>query len=211
MKSIDIHALTEKEYQKLRNEVISKLKKRLTSKRFDHTLRVESTAIALAEKYSADTQKVGIAALLHDYAKNYSDDEKLMLCKKMAIPLTQHEKSNLDLVHSKLGAQIAIKKFHINDPEIIHAIMYHTTGRPHMSLTEKIIYIADYIELGRKSFPELIEVRKLAETNLNEAIVKKLLLTMHYLIEKEEYIDPITRETYEYYFDLHKTIQTNSN
>lgn len=204
MKLVQIEKLNDIEYDELRNKIIKRISKILTTKRFQHTLRVEDTAIYLARKFHGDVKKVSIAALLHDYAKNYSDDEKIALCHKMNIILTQHESSNLDLVHSKLGAEIAIKKYHIDDHDVIHAIMYHTTGRPHMTLTEKIIYIADYIEPGRKSFPELIEVRNSAEHDLDEAIVKKLILTIQFLIDKGQYIDPITQETYEYYVNLVK-------
>lgn len=202
MKLIQIEKLNDNEFNELRNKIIKRISKLLTTKRFQHTLRVEETAIHLATIFHGDPRKVSIAALLHDYAKNYSDDEKIALCHKLNITLTQHESTNLDLVHSKLGAEIAIKKYHIEDHDVIHAIMFHTTGRPHMTLTEKIIYLADYIEPGRKSFPELIEVRNLAERNLDEAIIKKLILTIQFLIDKGQYIDPITRETYEYYVDL---------
>lgn len=200
MKTILVEKLSDEEYIELRNKILKRINKLLTSKRYQHTLRVEETAIHLAKKFDGDVKKVSIAALLHDYAKNYSDDEKLALCHKLNLTLTQHETINLDLVHSKLGAEIAIKKYHIEDHEVIHAIMYHTTGRPHMTLTEKIIYIADYIEPGRKSFPELIHVRQAAENNLDDAILKKLVLTIQFLIDKGQYIDPITKETYEYYF-----------
>jgi len=205
MKITDINMLSADDYILLRKAILQKLKKRLTTKRFDHTLRVEETASTLAKRFSGNRRKVEIAALLHDYAKNYTDSEKLILCKKLHLELSNHEQNNLDLVHSKLGAELAREKFFIYDTDILDAIKYHTTGRPHMSLTEKIIFIADYIEPGRKMFDELAQVRQAAEVDLHSAIVKKLVLTIKYLIDRGQYIDPITRETYEYYFDLHTT------
>ena len=46
----------------------------------------------------------------------------------------------------KLGAYLAAKKYHIRDRGILSAITCHTTGKPQMSLLDKILYIADYIE-----------------------------------------------------------------
>ena len=94
---------------------------------------------------------------------------------------------------------MAMKKFHIQDRDIINAILNHTTGRPDMSELEKIIYIADYIEPGRKQAPNLAEIRRLAFHDLDMALVKILGDTLIYLKESGTEIDPMTQKTYEYY------------
>ncbi len=197
--------MEQQEYTLLRKKIIHRLKKKQSPKRFKHTLRVEKTGIELAEHYGADTIKVSLAALLHDYAKNDSTEKKERLCKKYSITLSELEHENMDLAHSKLGAAIAKGKYHIEDTEILHSILYHTTGRPHMSLIEKIIYIADFIEPGRKNFPGMTKVRQLAYVNIDYCLVKILLLSMNHLIDQGKAIDPITEQAYAYYYQHYNT------
>jgi len=195
--------LNRKEFKEFREIILHKVKKKLTSKRFEHTLRVEQTAVDLAKKHSGNIYDVAIAALLHDNAKNYPNEKKLELCKKYNVELSKAEKANVDLVHSKLGGVLAKHKYHIKNQEIINAIKYHTTGRPNMSITEKIIYIADFIEPGRKEFKGLITARKLADEDLDMALVKILMLTINHVIDRGQIIDAITEETYEFYYKLY--------
>ena len=176
-----------------------KMEKTLDPKRFEHTLGVTYTAAALAMCYQADINKAQVAGLLHDSAKCMDNDKKISICQKHNIQMNEIEKQNPFLLHAKVGSYIAMKKFGINDPDIINAILNHTTGRPGMSTLEKIIYIADYIEPGRKQAPNLTEVRKLAFQNLDDALLKILENTLSYLEESSEVIDPMTRKTYEYY------------
>ncbi len=189
-------------YKKNRRKLVSKMKRKLTNKRFNHSLNVEKVAIELSKIYGGNSQKVSIAAILHDNAKNYSDDKKMKLVKKYNIPLSMAEKSNIDLVHAKLGSVIANNKYKIYDKDILNAVKYHTTGRPNMSLTEKIIYIADFIEPDRKSFPGLEKVRKMAYNDLNATLVKILMLTINHVVNRGQIIDDITKKTYEYYYKI---------
>ena len=201
--------MSKKEYHELQEYILPKIKKRLTTKRYEHTLRVEKTAIELAKKHKANIYSVAIAALLHDNAKNYTNDKKLKLCHKYNIELSQAEQANIDLVHSKLGSVLAKEKYNIQDLDIINAIKYHTTGRPHMSITEKIIYIADFIEPGRKEFPGIVKARDLAYQDLDTALVKILMLTINHVVDRGQIIDPITEETYEYYYKLYSEKHTS--
>jgi predicted HD superfamily hydrolase involved in NAD metabolism len=195
--------LNKKQYNQLREIILVKLEKALTSKRYEHTLRVEETAMKLAKIYGENQYRVGLSALLHDNAKNYPDDKKAKLCKKYHIQLSKAEQENIDLVHSKLGGVLAREKYNIHDQDIIHGIMYHTTGRPNMSNLEKIIYIADFIEPGRKDFPGLSKVRDLAYKDLDLALIKILMLTMNHIMDRGGMIDKITEETYEFYYKIY--------
>ncbi len=175
------------------------MEKKLDAKRFEHTLGVAYTACALAMCYDVDINKAQTAGLLHDCAKCLSDEKRLEICEKHHIKMTEIEQRNPFLLHAKAGSYIAMKKFGVHDQDIINAILNHTTGRPGMSDLEKIIYIADYIEPGRKQAPNLKEVRKLAFENLDKALIKILEDTLSYLQESKNEIDPMTRETYNYY------------
>ena len=181
------------------------IKKRLTKERYRHSLGVAYTAIALAMKYNPDTsnsdfmKKAELAGLLHDCAKNMDNDKKIHICDKNNISYSSLEAENAFLLHGKVGAYIAKTKFGIEDEDILNAIIWHTTGRPGMSILEKIIFIADYIEPNRKTAPNLDEVRKLAFDNIDECLYKILDDSLNYLSKKNMPIDPMTEQTFQFY------------
>ena len=176
-----------------------KIKKLLDNERYQHTLGVAYTAASLAMRYREDPEKLFTAGLLHDLAKNIPNDEKYALCKKYKIALNDVEKKAPYLLHAKLGAYMAEHDFGIKDKDIINAIRYHTTGRAGMSLTEKIIFTADYIELNRNEAPNLTDIRELAFTDIDMAVKKILIDTLDYLSKGSRPVDPATKETYDYY------------
>ncbi|MBO5033831.1 MAG: bis(5'-nucleosyl)-tetraphosphatase (symmetrical) YqeK [Lachnospiraceae bacterium] len=181
------------------------LKKHLTKDRYHHTLGVAYTAVAMAMRYNPDTRnsnfikKAEIAGLLHDCAKCMDNDKKLKICDQNNIPYSEFEAEHPYLLHGKVGAYIAQVKFGINDDDILQAITWHTTGRPNMSLLEKIVFIADYIEPGRRPIPELDEIRQLAFIDIDRAMEKILLNTLKYLEMKGNPIDVMTQTTYDSY------------
>lgn len=180
------------------------MEKSLDAKRFEHTLGVAYTASALAMCYQVDINKAQTAGLLHDCAKCLSDEKKISICEKHNIQINSIEQRNPFLLHAKAGSYIAMKKFNIHDRDVINAILNHTTGRPGMSELEKIIYIADYIEPGRKQAPNLTEVRRLAFRDLDLALLKILGDTLDYLHSTGAEADPMTQKTYDYYAGLKK-------
>lgn len=185
---------------------IDKMKKKvqnhLDAERYEHTMGVMYTSAALAMCYQADMEKALVAGLLHDCAKCIPSDKKLKLCEKYNLEVTEAEKKNPGLLHAKLGAYIATSKYEIEDQEIIDAIEYHTTGRPNMTLLDKIVYIADYIEPNRNVAPNLAEVRKLAFVDIDECLFLILKDSLEYLKTKSEAIDPMTEQTYLYYKEV---------
>lgn len=181
------------------------LKKHLTKERYHHTLGVAYTATSLAMRYNPDTsnsdfvRKAELAGLLHDCAKCMENKKKIKVCNKNNIEYSSFEAENAYLLHGKVGAFIAQSKFGIDDKDILNAITWHTTGRPNMSLLEKIIYIADYIEPSRRPIPELDEIRKLAFEDIDMAMKKILSNTLKYLNQKNSPIDSMTQKTYDSY------------
>lgn len=177
------------------------LKKKLKRERYRHTLGVMYTAGAMAMRYDADIEICMLAGLLHDCGKFGSVKEQIKLCEDYRITLSDAEKAIPALIHAKLGAYLAKEEYGIENPLILDAILYHTTGRPQMSLTEKIIYLSDYIEPGRRPIPGLAEVRKLAFTDIDSAVCLCAKNTLNYLKEIRQPIDPMTQETYRFYRD----------
>ncbi|MBQ8946879.1 MAG: bis(5'-nucleosyl)-tetraphosphatase (symmetrical) YqeK [Lachnospiraceae bacterium] len=178
-----------------------KLEKALDPERYEHTLGVAVTSRMLARIYGADEASAYTAGLLHDCAKNLPHKEKLKMCEKEKLEVSEVEKANPGLLHAKVGAIVARDVYGISDPDILNAIRSHTTGRPEMSLLEKIIFTADYIEPGREERPGLTELRKEAFTDLDECVFHILDATLRYLGNTAKAIDPATRETFIYYSD----------
>ena len=175
------------------------MEKTLDHKRFEHTLGVAYTAAALAMRYDEDMIKAETAGMLHDCAKCMSNEKRLSICEKHNISVNEIERKNPFLLHAKVGSYIAMKKYNIHDRDTINAILNHTTGRPDMSLLEKIISVADYIEPGRKQAPNLAEIRKLAFIDLDKALFRILEDTLVHLHDEEGDIDSMTQKTYDFY------------
>lgn len=180
-------------------KIRKKMEKALDAKRFEHTLGVTYTASCLAMVYDVDVRDAQIAGLLHDCAKCIDNDKKIMICKKHNIHVNSIEEKNPFLLHAKVGSFLAMERYGVRNKDIINAILNHTTGRPGMTMLEKIIYIADYIEPCRKEAPNLPQIRKLAFRDLDRALLCVLEDTLQYLETIQGDIDPMTRKTYEYY------------
>ena len=185
-------------------EVTKAMAKLQSPKRFNHTLGVSYTAACLAMRYGENMENARMAGLLHDCAKSYSDDKQLKLCEKYHISITEVEQRNPFLLHGKLGCYLAAEKYGIENKDILNAIENHTTGRPEMSLLEKIVFVSDYIEPNRKDAPNLQSLRELAFIDLEEALYNILEQTLKYLEKNGRDIDPKTRITYEYYETIRK-------
>ena len=180
------------------------MEKTLDPKRYGHTLGVAYTAAALAMRYETSIKNAELAGLLHDCAKCMSDEKRISICEKHNITMNEIERRNPYLLHAKVGSYLAMEEYHVQDPDIIHAILNHTTGRPGMSLLEKIIFIADYIEPNRRQAPNLKEIRKLAFVDLDQAMFMVLGDILDYLESTGGETDPMTRKTYDYFARIRK-------
>lgn len=184
-------------------EIQEKLQKVLKKKRYQHTLGVRFTAQAMAMRFGEDVTKAGYAGVLHDCAKYFSAEEMLEECRKRKISCSEAEEAQPSLLHAKLGACFAREIYGITDEQVISAIRWHTTGKPGMMDFEKIIFIADYIEPGRKPLPRIEEIRRASFQNLDEAMYLILDNTLSYLKEGmskyKEVIDSYSIDAYEYY------------
>ncbi|NLS40429.1 HD domain-containing protein [Bacillus subtilis] len=177
-----------------REEALACVKQQLTEHRYIHTIGVMNTAIELAKRFGADSKKAETAAIFHDYAKFRPKEEMKQIIgrEKMPAHLLDH---NPELWHAPVGAYLVQREAGVQDEDILDAIRYHTSGRPGMTLLEKVIYVADYIEPNR-AFPGVDEVRKLAETDLNQALIQSIKNTMVFLMKKNQPVFPDTFLTY---------------
>lgn len=181
----------------------------LNKHRYEHTLGVACTAVCLAIRYGIDLYQAELAGLLHDCAKYCTNAQLLDECRTHHIDISDAELAEPSLLHAKVGALFADDVYHITDPEVLNAVRFHTTGRPDMTLLEKIIFTADYIEPGRDKAPRLKEIRQMAFEDLDYAVWMILEDTLSYLRVRSDSIDETTERTRRYYKELVKGSDDN--
>ncbi len=166
------------------------------AKRLAHIRGCEEEAARLARRWGADEGRMRRAAILHDCTKYLTVREHLDICEKYGVELCPLERSTDKLLHAKSGAALAKYVFGFGD--IYDAILYHTTARAGMSLEEKILYIADYMEPNR-AFPEVGELRRLAYTDLDAAVGMGTSLSVQEMVQRDKELHHDTRDAFEYY------------
>lgn len=164
---------------------------RIGEKRFLHSMRVMEEAKKLAVHYGADVLKAEIAGYYHDCAKIRDKNELLKVSKEYGLIFNYDLEGAPEIIHSFLGAIIANRDYGIDDEDILNAIKFHTTGRPNMSLLEKIVFVADIIE-PKRNFLGVEEIRELAYVNLDKAVYKGLDNIIKFLMKEDKFIALIT-------------------
>lgn len=176
----------------------AKLKKLLPRERFEHSLRVLNCALDLARRYNCDEEKASVAALLHDCGR-YAEGRKLLSeAKKYKIKIGAIERIEPKLLHAELGKKIARKVFDVKDSDILNAIKKHTLGSEKMSLLDKIVFVADHAESGRR-YKKVNFVRSAANKSLDLAIVLSTSSMIDSLNKEKLPISEQTVKTRNYY------------
>jgi predicted HD superfamily hydrolase involved in NAD metabolism len=176
------------------DKIMVKLEQSLDYKRFQHSVRVMNESDKLAAHYKLDAKKAKIAGLLHDCAKFQNNSEIINKLQKYGEKLDDIQKRAPKLLHGLLGYYVARDEYGISDLDILSAIYWHTTGRAGMTIFEKIIFVADYIEEGR-SFQGIDEARKLAYQDLNQCILVCTDATIRHVLSKGDLLHHYTVET----------------
>lgn len=170
------------------------LKEHLKPKRLKHTYGVAKTAKELAIRYGEDPDKAELAGLCHDMMRNISPEESAELVRRYGLP--EKLADNPNLAHGKIAANVLADVYGMRDADLLHAVMYHTTGRKGMSRLEKILYLADAIEPGR-DYPQVKQLRKAAEEDLDKACVLCMERSMEYVRSTGAPVDQDTIEACE--------------
>ncbi len=165
------------------------INKKLHPTRYNHTLAVLEVAIDMAERFDVNKEDTIVAALLHDYAKNFSDDEMLSQMNTYGIEKDTFTIDCINLAHGQVAAELVQHDFKIKNIDVINAIRNHTFARAGMSDLEKVIYLADMIEPSR-DFDGVEEIRTLAKINLDDALLLALNHTIGYLMSKNRPLHP---------------------
>lgn len=177
-----------------REELLNKVKKSVSERRYQHILGVEKAAVKIAKKNGYDCEKASIAALVHDYAKERSNEE---FKQKILDDNLDEDLLNWNnfIWHGVVGAEIIKEQLQITDEEILNAVRRHTVGAVEMTLLDKIIYVADFVEQGR-TFPDVEIARVLAYSDLNVAVGFEAKHTLEYLISSSSLVYPEAILTY---------------
>ena len=180
-----------------RDKMLYKLRKTLDAQRFEHTLGVEETARKMALMFGVSEEKASLAGLLHDCAKCMTLSQMVKAARHL--PLDPVMKESKALMHSVAGMCIAQTVYGVTDPEVLGAIRWHTTGRAGMTRLEKIIYLADMIEPHRKPYPGLEELREACLTDLDEALLMALRMSLDHVRQQGKTLHPDTMAALAYY------------
>lgn len=168
----------------------------IRAKRIAHVQGTEQEAVSLARRWGANEVHARRAAILHDCTKYLTLEEQLLLCEKYHVKLDDMERVAVKLLHSKTGAALAEHLFG-EEEEICQAICWHTTGKAGMSLLEKILYIADYMEPTR-DFEGVERLRKLAYQDLDAAVLLGTEMTIEEMVRYGNPIHPNTLAARDY-------------
>lgn len=171
-------------------------KKRLSAKRYQHTLNVRRMAVKLAKRWGADPEKAALAALLHDTAKELPREEMLQILKDNAIMAENAQNRPLPVWHGICAAILAQTQWGVEDEEVLSAIRCHTTGKPGMSLLDEIVFLADMTSAER-DYPEVDYLRKLEKEDIHRAMREALEMNLHWLEESGKPVDEETRAALE--------------
>lgn len=171
-------------------------KKRLSAKRYQHTLNVRRMAVKLAKRWGADPEKAALAALLHDTAKELPREEMLQILNDNAIMAENAQNRPSPVWHGICAAILAQTQWGVEDEEVLSAIRCHTTGKPGMSLLDEIVFLADMTSAER-DYPEVDYLRKLEKKDIHQAIQEALEMNLHWLEESGKPVDEETRAALE--------------
>lgn len=170
------------------------LKNRLSVKRYTHSVSVANTAARLAGMFNGDIERAYLAGLMHDYARELTEEELLELTAKHNLSTDGVELMQTSLLHGPVGAWLLEEEGLITDKQVLDAIRWHTTGHPDMDQLARIIYISDYIEPGR-NFPGVDLLRQITNKDLNLGVLAGLDHTLGFLVQRNHFIHPLSIAT----------------
>lgn len=194
------------------DEILRWLKKNLSNERYEHTLGVKDAAVFLAEKYEVDPKKAAIAGLLHDCAKCIPNEKLLDIINKKVKDIDQSELLNYKTFHAPVGQVLACEIFKITDSDILSAIRYHTLGRLNMTVFEKIIFLADKIEVNTRDKEYREKILNILDKfdkikpglGLDMALFECFSSTIKSLVDRRLAICPVTIDVYNWLLSIVK-------
>ena len=161
----------------------------------------EEMAVRLAGRYGADPHKAALAALLHDTAKEMPTARQLELLRQYPDLAGDTENRPTPVWHGVCAAILAQTRWGVTDPEILSAVACHTTGKPGMSLLDKILYLAD-MTCAERDFEGVEQLRRLEFEDIDRAMLAALEQSVGFVRHGGRPLDPMSAATLE---DIRKT------
>ncbi len=180
-------------------QILDRLRRTITERRFEHTLGVAGTAQRLAPRCGVEPMRARLAGLLHDCAKSMPLDQMRQLVIANLPDLDAAELETRAILHAPAGMVVARDEYGVRDPRILSAIRKHTVGDGHMSPMDALIFVSDFIEPGREPFPGLEKARRLAEKDIFGAMCCCAELTEKHLRSRGQSVHPRTLQLLETY------------
>lgn len=181
------------DHQNLEEKISAWLASRISPGRCRHSLGVLETATRLATHYEIDPAPLRLAALLHDCARELPAPSAISLARELALPARDVDLQAPVLLHARLAVAIARSDLGLSDPVMASAVLYHTAGHPQMSFSDKLFYLADNIEPGRR-YDRVEELRRLVFEDVDRAMLFAIESSEIHLKRKGGVIDPDTLE-----------------
>ena len=178
-------------------EFLEIIKSKLTPTRLYHSICVAEQAEKLAKIFGENSKKAYTAGLVHDIMKYASPEEMIDLIQSDGVSLSESEKKATKILHAPAGEVYLRKKLGVTDKDILSAVKYHTTGKENMTLFEKIIFVAD-LTSAERNYPDVEEMRHLAETDIDKALLKGLAFTIEKNARKNRPIHLDTVKAFNY-------------
>jgi len=167
------------------------IEKRLSSRRYQHSLGVAATAARLASLSGEEENTAELAGLLRDSAKKLVEPTLIATAEQLGIKLLPEDRLLPDLLHGPVGALLVGQELGVKNPQILTAISSHTMGGMDMNRLDKIIFLADMIEPGR-DYPLIERLKCLCERDLDSAMIFGLDLTIKHCLEAGRLLHPQT-------------------
>jgi len=191
----------------MRERILAWLADNVPPSRLNHILRVEEMAVELAKDHKLDVEKAATAGLMHDLAKYFKPQKLLEIARAEGLDIDPVSEATPHLLHADVSAIVARNTFGVKDEEVLQAIANHTLGRPGMSLLSCIVFLADSLEPGRGSTPELEVLRQISYQNLDQAVWLTCDYSLKFLLETHCLIHPRTIATRNWFLQAVKNKQ----
>ncbi|MFL5991007.1 MAG: bis(5'-nucleosyl)-tetraphosphatase (symmetrical) YqeK [Rubrobacteraceae bacterium] len=172
-------------------------RKRLSDKRYGHTVRVADTAEGLAQIHSLDPNRTRLAALLHDAARETEPEDYLRLADEWGLAVGEPERKSPKLLHGPVAAELARRELGVEDEEVLEAVRVHTVGAAGIGALALALYVADKIEPAR-DYPSVGRIRDLARKDLYGAAAESLRRAIGHNEGRGKSIHPASREMLEW-------------
>lgn len=175
----------------MESELIDWLQARVSDGRFRHSVGVLETVTALARFHKVDEAPLRQAALLHDCAREFSNEKLVAHAEDWGIEVRDVDRKSPVLLHGKLAVIIAERELGMTEPAMVSAVRWHTAGHPQMTLSDKLFYLADVLEPTRPH-DWVLELRAVAHEDVDRAVLTAIDINVGHLIRTGRTVDPDT-------------------